>query len=97
MTKVIYSQQAETELVEIGGYIAQDSERHAEEFVAHLRDKANAIAHAPRIYRVRHDLGPELRTAAIRDYVIVFRISRDGVEILHIVHGARDLKRLFED
>ncbi len=95
MTNVVYSPQAETELVELGGYIAQDSERHAEEFVAHLRDRANAIAHAPRIYRLRHDLGPELRSAAVGDYVVLFRITPDGIEILHIVHGARDLKRLF--
>jgi len=96
VTNVIYSPQAEAELVEIGGYIAQDSERQAEEFVVHLRDKANAIAHAPRIYRLRPDLGPGLRSAAVGDYVILFRTKTDGIEILHIVHGARDLKRLFE-
>ena len=97
MTKVSYSPQAEAELVEIGGYIAQDSERHAEEFVARLRDRAQSIARAPRIYRQREDLGSGLRSAAISDYVILFRIAAEGIEILHIVHGARDLNRLFED
>ncbi len=96
MTRVVYSPEAQADLVEIGGYIALDSERHAEAFVARLRDKAIRIALAPRIYRARDDLSPGLRSAAIGDYVILFRIVHNGIEVVHVTHGARDLKRLFE-
>ncbi|HEY0302663.1 MAG TPA: type II toxin-antitoxin system RelE/ParE family toxin [Rhizomicrobium sp.] len=94
--RVVYSPEAEAELVEIAGYIAQDSERQAEAFVARLRKKAEAISHMPRIYRRRDDLGLGLRSAVVGKHLIVFRIMDDGIEVSRVVHGARDLKRLFE-
>jgi toxin ParE1/3/4 len=95
--RVIYSAAAQEDLVEIGGYIALDSERQAESFVASLQTKASQIAKAPRIYRARDDLSPGLRSAAFGSYLLLFREVSAGIEILHIVHGARDLKRLFEE
>jgi len=96
MTKVSYAPQAEFELVEIGGYIALDSERNAEAFVAKLREKAAKVSLNPRIYRTRDDLLPGLRSAAFGNYLILFRIVEGGIEVARIVHGARDLPRLFE-
>jgi len=97
MTKVIYAPEAEFELVEIGGYIALDSERNAEAFVAKLREKAAKVALNPRIYRTRDDLLPGLRSAAFGNYLILFRIVEGGIEVARIIHGARDLPRLFEN
>ena len=97
MSKVVYAPGAQMDLVEIGGFIAADSEHQAEIFVARLREKAQQIAQSPRIYRARDDLSPSIRSAAIGDYVLLFRIIQDGVEVARVVHGARDLKRPFED
>jgi toxin ParE1/3/4 len=95
MTKVIYAPQAEAELVEIGAYIALDSERNAEAFVTKLREKAMRIALNPRIYRMREDLAPGLRSAAFGNYLIVFRIIDGAIEVVRVLHGARDLPSLF--
>ena len=94
---VTYSPEAQEDLAEIGIYIALDNDRNAEAFVTSLRQKARQISYAPRIYRLRDDLAPGLRSAAFGNYLLLFRIVGDSIEILHIVHGARDLKRLFED
>jgi len=94
---VTYSPEAQEDLAEIGIYIALDNDRQAETFVASLRQKARQIAYAPRIYRSRDDLAPGLRSAAVGNYLLLFRIVGNGIEIVHIVHGARDLKRLFEE
>ena len=82
MTKVVYATDAKADLVEIGSYIALDSERQA--------------ARMPRIYKTRDDLLPGLRSVGLGKYLILFRIVPNGIEVLHIVHGARDLSRLFE-
>src|SRR5690242_18656386 len=95
MTRLIYSRHAEAELVDIAAYIAMDSERTAEAFVARLRAKAQRIAMSPRIYRLRDDIAPGVRLAALGDYVILFRIVENGIVVLHVTHGARELKRLF--
>ncbi len=35
--------------------------------------------------------------AVHRAYLILFRVEAERVEIVRVVHGARDLKRIFED
>lgn len=97
MTTVIYAPDAQIDLIEIAGYISADNERLAESFVVRLREKAVLIALSPRIYRARDDLMAGLRSAAVGDYLILFRIVEGGIEVARVVHGARDLKRLFED
>jgi toxin ParE1/3/4 len=85
------------ELLQIGETIEADSPARAATFVRELEEKARNIALNPKIYRVRSDLAPGIRLATYSSYVILFRHSGTNVEILHIVHGARDLRRLFED
>jgi toxin ParE1/3/4 len=95
MTRVVYSKKAEAELVDLAGYIAIDSEHNADAFTAKLRSKVLVIARSPRIYRLRNDIAPEVRLAALGRYVILFRIVDGWIEVLHVVHGSRDLKQLF--
>jgi len=50
-----------------------------------------AIGKAPTAYPPRPALGPGLRAAIRRPYLIVFRIQRGEVQVLRILHGARDV------
>lgn len=95
MTKATFAPEAEADLIEIGGFIALDSDHHARAFVQKLREKALQIARKPRICRPREDLAPGLRSAVIGKYLILFRIVDDGIVVLHVVHGARDLPSFF--
>jgi len=85
------------ELLEIGETIEAESPERAATFVRELEARARNVALHPRIYRSRPDIAPGIRLVAHGNYVILFRLRNDDVEILHIVHGARDLKRLFEE
>jgi toxin ParE1/3/4 len=96
MTKVIYSPASQADLVDIGAYIAKDSERRALAFIQKLRDTAERIARRPLAFRAREDLAPGLRSAVVGNHLILFRIVEDGIEIVHFVHGARDLPKLLE-
>jgi toxin ParE1/3/4 len=49
----------------------------------------------PHAYPPRADLGPDCRTAIYGRYLIVFRDLPEAAYVLRIVHGARDLPRLF--
>ena len=46
----------------------------------------------------RPDLGPEFRLSVVprTRYVVVYLPMEDGVEIVLVRHGARDIRRLFE-
>jgi plasmid stabilization system protein ParE len=94
---VVITADAEADLDDIFDYVAEDSPTAAFGLVATLRAKALRIGLAPRAYPARSNYGNGIRVTFSRSYVILFRIEPDRVEILHIVHGARDLKRLFDE
>lgn len=97
MTPVVITNDAESDLEAIADYIAIDSPRRATSFTAELIEKARNIGYMPRAYPSRPDIGLNVRVAIHREYVIFFRVRREFVEILRIVHGARDLRGLFEE
>jgi toxin ParE1/3/4 len=94
---VIFSPEAEADLQQIGDYIAEDNPRRAASFVQELVEHAVRIMDAPLAHPRRDDLAPGLLMAVHRSYLILFRIEAKRVEIARIVHGARDLKRIFGD
>ena len=96
MTPVVFSERSRTELREIGDYIAQDNPFRSVTFVNELIDKAEAVGHAPNAYPKRDDIQPGLRMAQYGSYLILFRVEPVSIEIVHIVHGARDLRKMFE-
>ena len=54
------------------------------------------IAHLPGLGHQRTDLtDKKVLFQTSPPYLIVFRRSRTCVSIVHVVHGSRDLKRLF--
>ena len=46
--------------------------------------------------RDRGELAPELRSSLVKPYVLYYRPLDDGIEIIRVIHGSRDLSGLFE-
>jgi toxin ParE1/3/4 len=89
--KVVFSQNAERGLEEIGDWIARDNPERARSFVADLVKACKSIGKAPHSYPfVDKGRDPTLRRRIHRSHLIFFDIGADQVEILHIIHGARD-------
>jgi len=42
------------------------------------------------------EFGPDIRTIPIGRYIVLLRVAGSKVTVLRIVHGARDLPRLFK-
>ncbi len=92
--KVKISRPAKKDLDEIWLFIAQDSLDAADRFVDSLTDKFPLLASSPLMGRSRDDLSPGLRCFPVKNYLILYRPLKT-IEIVRIVHGARDLKTLF--
>jgi toxin ParE1/3/4 len=45
--------------------------------------------------RLRLDIAPELRYFMAGKYLILYRTVPGGVQIVRVIHGARDLSNLF--
>ena len=89
--KVAFSQNAEQDLEDIADWIARDNPERARSFVAGLVKACQAIGRAPRSYAfVDRARDPTLRRRIYGNYLIFFDIGPKEVEILHVIHGARD-------
>ena len=89
--KVILAQAAMADLVAIGRHIKQDSPRRAETFVEELEQKCSELGAMPRAFPVvTHRKYQHIRRRVDGNYLIFYRISRDHVEVLHVLHGAQD-------
>ncbi|MBS0526037.1 MAG: type II toxin-antitoxin system RelE/ParE family toxin [Proteobacteria bacterium] len=93
--KVVLSRNAERDLEEIGDWIAQDSPGRAVSFVAELREACRALGSNSRGHPlVDQARDPMLRRKVFGNYLIFYDVGADAVEILHILHGARDYAQI---
>jgi toxin ParE1/3/4 len=92
---VVLTAEAEFDLETIAQTIARDSVTTALSFVDELREKCLALAQAPRGYplvpRYEH-LG--IRRRPFGNYLIFYRVGAEAIEVVHILHGARDYEPL---
>lgn len=95
--KVHWTETALRHLSAIHDYIAQDSPVYARDVVDHLTSRSQQIGQFPRSGR----MVPEYEAEDIREviegaYRIIYRIKPERVDVLALIHGARQLpwKRL---
>ena len=86
------ARRAEIDLEEIWDYIAADSVENATKFIVELETRMNTLSYSPRrcsLIPENEILGTRYRHLITRKYRVVFRISRNKVYILRVIHGAR--------
>ena len=89
--KVIIAQAAMADLIAIGRYIGQDSPARAESFVQELEQKCEELGSMPRAFPlVQHRNNKNIRRRVHGNYLIFYRVAKDRVEVLHVLHGAQD-------
>ena len=87
--------QAETDLEEIGDYIALDNPKRAVSFVREIRQHCEQIAEGPLRYVARPELGHAVRICVHGNYLIVFEPFEKGALILRVLQGARNLPGIY--
>ena len=95
MARLRYAPEAKSDLAEIWSYIATDNPRAADRVVANLMKHCEMLARLPLMGRRRAELAPQLRSFPVGDYLIFYRVKRDGVFVVRVLSGYRDLDALF--
>jgi toxin ParE1/3/4 len=95
MSVIQRTTQAEEDLIDIWIYIAQDNPGAADRVLDDIDERFHALADNPLMGRLRPDIAPELRYFTVGKYLILYRTVQDGVQIVRVIHGARDLPHLF--
>ncbi len=97
MKRVNITPAADRDADEIFAYIARDDPVAAEEQIQRIFRAAKRLAHFPESGRARAEIGPGARTIVVGRYLLLYRVGPDKVDILRIVHGARELSGLPDD
>lgn len=88
------SPEAQSDLIEIWSYIAQYNEEAADNLIDKIYQKTQVLADSPYIGVARPELAPELRSFVVEKYVLFYQPISDGVKIVRVLHGARDIDQL---
>lgn len=100
MGRLRWTEKASLNLQSIHEYIAKDSKIYATRFVKNLIKAAERLEILPYCGRIVPEFeNDDLREVIYRNYRIVYRVigEEEDVEILAVVHGARDLLKAFHE
>lgn len=85
---------AASDLREIEKYISQDNVAAAEKVINKLEEGCLLLGDSPGIGRRRDYLKPKLRTINEGNYLIYYRVKRNTIEVLRILHSSRDTEKI---
>ena len=96
MKRLRYTAQALQDFQDIHDYIAQDNIDAASDFIERLNERCNELCEMPGIGRKRDDLAPGMRSSAVGEHLIFYHVLDGDLEVVHVLHGRRNLERVFE-
>jgi toxin ParE1/3/4 len=95
MPQVLKRPQAETDLDDIWCYIAQDNPDNADRFLDEIEERCQSLAQFPRMGVRREELAHDLRSLAVGNYLIFYLPIDDGIEVVRVLPGMRDIDAIF--
>ena len=79
------------DLLAIWRYVAADSEHFADVLIDRLDAKLILLADDPRLGRARPELATGLRSFTMGNYVLYYQPIDDGIDLVRVLHGSRDV------
>lgn len=94
MPSLLKRPQAEVDLEEIWWYIAQNNPKNADNFLDFILEKCLFLAESPYLGKKRDELLKNLRSFPVRNYVIFYFPLKNGIDIVRVMHGSRDIDKV---
>lgn len=95
--RVVCLPEADRDLFNIYAYICQYDERAAGDHINRIRKAILRLQDHPWSAPPRPDVGDTARGLSVDPYVTLYRVVGQTVEIVRIVHGARDARSFAVD
>lgn len=96
MAHIRISPRANEDLLDTWSYIADDSEANADGFIDKIYETMELLAGQPGLGRHRDELAPGIQSFAVGRYIVFYRVFTGAIEIVRVLHGARDIENIFE-
>lgn len=95
MASVIKTDQARLDLERIWVYIAERNFDAADRLIQTIDQKLHLLAESPGLGPERPELGPSVRSYPVGNYLLFYHRVEGGIELLRVLHGARDIPGQF--
>lgn len=92
--RIVYSGPARRDLDQIWDYIASDNPAAASKLIARIMNKCQWYANQPELGEASNTLLPGCRRFSVGPYVMYYRQGEDGIELIRVLHGARNVDPL---
>ncbi|MBL8851798.1 MAG: type II toxin-antitoxin system RelE/ParE family toxin [Planctomycetaceae bacterium] len=102
MAHVTFRPRAERDIDEVYLYLGKQSSDLAVKFLQQVEFTTAALAQSPDLgirYCSVHDRITDIRVYRIRrfpNHLVFYRSVENGIEVLRLLHGARDIESLFD-
>jgi toxin ParE1/3/4 len=98
MPTLTWAPRARQDIIGLWRYYAARNPDAADRLIDEVERVARLLSENPMIGVGRSELGPGVRTfVAARIFVVAYRVLEDGVDVLAVVHHARDVRRVLQD
>ncbi len=94
MAGVTYSKASLADLADIWDYVAQDSVFQADRLLRRFQAKLDYLAGSNMIGRPRPELAAGCRSYPVGKFCIYYRPTPAGIELIRLLHSARDIRRI---
>ncbi len=96
MARVVKTRQATLDMDEIWIYIALRNEVAADGLIREIQRKCQSTADYPFSGRARPELGHQIRSFPVGNYIVYYVPIEDGIEVRRVYHAAREIDEDFE-
>ena len=91
MMRILRTRASRSDYEEIWSYVAVHDLAAADRLLDRFDATLRALALTPQIGRQVDDLAQGLRSFPVGNYLIFYRIAKDTIQLIRLVHGARDI------
>lgn len=95
MARLLVSPEAEDDIDAIVYRIAADKPEAALRWLDQLNERMKTLADWPGMGPARDELRVGMRSLPFGNFVVFYRSMADGVEIVRVLDGRRDLRQIF--
>jgi toxin ParE1/3/4 len=95
MKSLVITIEASRDLSEITDYFLIQSVDAGDRFVEGFSKKCQHLAEFPYLGKSYAQFAPGLRGISLMDYIIFYQVVSDGIEILRVISGYRNLQAVF--
>jgi toxin ParE1/3/4 len=96
MAQYLINKLASQDLNEIADYFAANNVRAGEKFFDDFNRKCKQLVAFPNSGKSYDYIYSDLKGVPLSSYIIFYRVLKDGIEILRVISGRRDLFSVFQ-